>query len=241
LEQYVAGHIADSSSIDWCSPLWITDGAHKVWEHRGGIHVDPCGNPGSLKRVRAPITFMLPVRDGLKDAWHGNVIDDGGDGTLAETVYVNSPFGAYYMHQVTKQILLPKELKAKCDELAVDPAKPTKEEKRVQRLLRAEYELQQISDWVGKCAVEATQHGMQVMQLGPANVETNGWQDFIETTANAILFPRGRIYFELVDFSTGEVLKTGPAPMACALSYWGDEPEKFRDVYKERGSVHILR
>lgn len=235
----MAGHIADSASIDWCSPLWITDGAKEVL---GEIDVDPCGNKASEKRVKANLTLMLPEHDGLKTNWRDFRISmpDNDDSRQFRTFYCNSPFGTYYIHKETKQILLPKQLKNVLEAMCVDADTPTAEEKRRMKELKAKYETQTIADWVEKCATEA-QAGMEGIQLGPLNADTTAWQDFIEETAAAILYIRGRVYFEQIDLETLQLLKTGPAPMACALTYWGSTPDLFAKVFAEHGHTHILR
>jgi hypothetical protein len=232
----MAGHIADSGNINWCSPLWITQGASTVM---GGIDLDPCGNPGSKDRIGARHTFMLPDQNGIITDWE--VVN----GDHIKSVYVNSPFGRYYQNRVTGQITLPKDFKK-------EYLSRKEEDAEAANVWRAWFEANNdtysIGDWVRRCG-DAGAKGLSVMQLGPANVGTTTWQDVIEETANAIFYPRGRLYFENVDFETGAVLQTGPAPMDCAVAYWGPNAEGFKTVFegidpgtgKKLGSVHILR
>jgi hypothetical protein len=242
----MAGHIADAGSIHWCSPLWIPDGAHEVL---GGIGIDPCGNIGSVQRIKAKVTLTLPEDNGLEDPWH---VRKDADEPI-ESFYENPPFGTYYMHNTTREILLPKELKAMCEALMSVSSRLTnawsdKEAKAKVKELRAQYTLHSIDDWRKKGAETWTKYGVPGIHLGPGNTDTVCWQEVIEETAAAILYIKGRVYFELVAFDgrLGEdglplVLATGPAPMACNLVYWGDNPDLFAKVFAEHGHTHILR
>ncbi|CAB4127425.1 hypothetical protein UFOVP75_190 [uncultured Caudovirales phage] len=211
----MAGHIADSKSISWCSPLWVTDAAKAVFGG-GGIDLDPCANAGSIRRTGAYYNYTLPDNDGLVDSW------EAVDGVAIQSIYVNPPFGSYYMNLLTKHIVMGKEYRQMVEEGHDMKA----------------YKKLGIEDWRKRCA-EVAAKGIEIIHLGPANVETIPFQDYIEGTAQAIAYPRGRLYYEEVD-SDGAILQTGPAPMASAIVYWGENPQTFKDAYLPFGSVHIL-
>jgi len=206
----MAGHIASSSNIDWCTPLWITDGIREVFDDRE-IHLDPCSNLSSIHRVKAVVNFRLPQNDGLKDSWTQTMAN----GQLTRNAYVNPPFGAIYTHRVTKEVLLPKAFR---------------EVKQPE--IRAQYERSTIADWVRRCSIYAPV--VEIAQLGPANCDTQAWHTYIEGTASAALYVEGRIAFELIDPETGAVVGTGPAPMPCALAYWGHNVDRFRKIFRGR-------
>lgn len=237
-ENKMAGHIADSSNINWCSPLWITDNSRIVM---GGIDLDPCGNPASARRTWALHTKMLPRDNGIEDDWSEV------EGRSITSVYVNSPFGRYFQSKTTRKITLPTEMRRAHAEVHAlhgpEVAAKWKSD------FMADNNSYSIADWVRKCSWVHAAHNIQAMQLGPANVGTTTWHDIIEETASAIFYPRGRLYFENVDFETGEVLQTGPAPMDCAMAYWGPNTKLFKKVFEsvpageknKLGHVHILR
>ncbi len=246
----MAGHIASSSAIDWCTPLWITDNAPEVFGKPIGL--DPCANPGSIDRVKAQVNYTLPGNDGLVDTWQPLApCPDGCTANVAvDNSFVNSPFGTCYMNKVTREIVMPKELTEHLKKFETKALRAA-----ARRAFMLEHTKYCIADWVKRCAKEHDENNMQVMQLGPANVDTKAWQRFIigkvkgervmgkngPLGASAILYMEGRLRFELVDFVTKKVVGTGPAPMACALSYWGLNITAFERVYAKYGDVRILR
>lgn len=91
----MAGHIADSASVDWCTPDWIVEGVRETFD--GSPDLDPCSNQWS--RVGAKVEYMLPEHDGLEDGWG------------YKTIYVNPPFGVGYIHRLSKDFKTPKEFR----------------------------------------------------------------------------------------------------------------------------------
>lgn len=281
---------AAAESVDWCSPLWVTDGVHQVL---GGIDLDPCANPGSIPRIKAAVNYYLPDHgDGLADPWGGSdhydkrvlICQDGllkwvetqapapvvAKGSTLRSVkngYSNPPFGTYYIHAHSKEILVPKDFNKRAEELvgAGDP-KTAKDgefrmsaedwKKAVGKMKKAMlsddvgfgsfggWERHSIADWAKKASDEADKHDLNWIHLGPASVGVKYWRKYVEKTAAAVLFIGGRLRFELVDFTTLQVISTGnAAPMDCALVLWTKDPvvlKRFAEVFGDKGSVHLL-
>lgn len=238
------GHGEASASIHWCSPLWITDGAAEVFRAREGVQgidLDPCANPGSVPRVKARVNLYLPRNDGLADDWSRPAVGVPEDERVAcRNAYVNSPFGRYHFNPTTREVLAPKEVEARATALHAQYIDPKKAKKHVLE----GFESHTIADWVEKCRAEHEVNGLDVIQLGPAAVDTVYWQDNILVNATAVLWIRGRVRFELVDMATMQVVSVGdPAPMSTALSLWTNEHRvwaKFFEVFSGYGRIQIL-
>lgn len=200
----MAGHINDSSNLDWNTPAQILDPTRLVLLN---IDLDPCSN--STSKVGAAVNYSLPEHDGLEDTW---LVNKGGT-----TVYVNPPYGRCYIHKTSRDILLPKQLKARLEAIADAGARA---------LEKKQWRGVSVIDWVKK-ANTSSQAGAEVIMLIPAAVDTKHWQAVIFPEATAICYVRGRIKFD------GNV--KGPAPMACACIYWGPQGERFCHVFKDIG------
>jgi hypothetical protein len=73
----MAGHIKDSTSVHWNTPLWLAEAAQMALG--GVIELDPCSNEHSI--VPAQTKIRLP-QNGLEVAWSNY-----------RTIYVNPPYG----------------------------------------------------------------------------------------------------------------------------------------------------
>lgn len=225
LERAVAGHIESSASVDWNTPAWVIERLNKLW---GRIGLDPCSNPGSI--VNALFSFLLPFYDGLVDPWHEV------EGERVKSVYVNPPFGAYYQHDTTDEIMAQKPWRAHIKAIRDEHGdKAADAEKKL-------WTRHTIVEWIKRCEDTWQNHGVDVVQLGPASVDTKHWQKHIFKTATAALMIEGRMKFTLevtVATEDGEVtsIETGPAPMACALVYWGKDPDEFERLFSDCGTV----
>ena len=85
------------------------------------------------------------------------------------------------------------------------------------------YRRQTLSQWIDK----ADRFQGQSILLIPAAVDTKWWQGAIFQHAGGVCFIRGR-----VAFGGGA---PGPAPMACALVYFGERERRFRDFFSPLG------
>lgn len=90
----MAGHIADSSNINWCTPKEILVAVRLLFN--GDPDLDPCSNSHSL--VNAKLSYSLPKVNGLLEKWNYS------------TVFVNPPFGKCYINDKL-ELLLPKQYK----------------------------------------------------------------------------------------------------------------------------------
>jgi hypothetical protein len=254
------GHGEASASIHWCSPLWITDGAAEVFRAREGVEgidLDPCANPGSLPRVKARLGLYLPRNDGLADNWQHPTNGVDPFSKDMRNAYVNSPFGRYHFNPKTREVLAPKEVEERAVARLIESARVggstgiAVTEKVMKAHMAAAkkavlegFEPHTIADWVEKCRAEHQTSGMDIIQLGPAAVDTVYWQDNILVNATAVLWIRGRVRFELVDMVTMQVVSVGdPAPMACALSLWTRNWKvlaAFKRVFAEYGRIQVL-
>lgn len=204
----MAGHIASSSSVDWNTPEEILTPVRALFAADGGIHLDPCSNPGSL--VGARESFSLPNVNGLKAPWFTDT---------TRTAYVNPPFGTYSMHRESRDVLLPKQLKAQLDKLP----------KADVAAFKAQYERCSLKDWLTKTAREiASNPGSQAVVCCPAGVGTWGWQATVFPSCSAICWMQGRPWF--VGAEAG-------SPMDCALVYWGPHIVLFRKIFASVGHV----
>lgn len=226
----MAGHIPDSLSVDWCTQDSIVEGVHKALG--GPPALDPCSNPHS--RVGALVSYTLERgNDGLIDPWN------------APTTFVNPPFGkGWYKARPDgrRDYMWPAERAA----LVSNTGPFTGLSKAEVKKILAEYTPVSIADWIKKCA-EVGHHeeadSPRVIGLIPAYPGTKAWQQDVWPRARAVFFPKGRLHFRLVyaqpDGSTVE--KTGPAPMDCAMPYWGPTGglQAFVDAFRKMGHVVV--
>lgn len=194
----MAGHIASSSSVNWNTPDKVLKAVRALFKT---IDLDPCSNANSI--VNASNEFRLPSNDGLADSWARSGV---------KTVFVNPPFGSYYMHYRTKQVLLPTAMKDMVDEGFVD---------------KKDYLHISLKDWVAKAEAEHRK-GLEIIMLLPSAVGTKAWQKHIFETADAVCFVQGRLTF--IGAKTG-------APMDCACVYWGERTEEFAEAFSDLGFV----
>lgn len=174
----------------------------------GPIGVDPCWNKYACTEPLAAFDLNDGV-DGLEMPWY--------DPNLPG-VYCNPPFGKCRYHVPTGRVLTPAEFKIYSGSD------------------RDEFKKSSIKDWIQKCSRSATQ-GAEVIFLGPAAVDTAGWQEYIFPTAQALCLPRGRLKFGEPGALLSNTVEGGPAPMACAIVYWGPNQDRFHRAFKAFGPV----
>lgn len=148
--------------------------------------------------VHALTEMALPRVDGLLEPW-----------APYATVFVNPPYGASYKHKGTGAVLA------------------TKAYRQLPKSEQVQYTCSRIGDWVRKCRDSHRDHKTQVIALLPAAVDTRHWQDIIFRSAAAIFFPRGRLHFLNPNRTDNKRASGEVAPMACALVYWGSDPQLF--------------
>lgn len=90
-----------------------------------------------------------------------------------------------------------------------------------------------IKNWLAKCAFAYEEYGSQVLALVPIAANTAHWKKYVFTKAKSICFLYDtRLRFLEKGKDTGK-----GAPMACAMVYWGDNQERFYEVFIEHGAV----
>jgi hypothetical protein len=90
-----------------------------------------------------------------------------------------------------------------------------------------------IKNWLAKCAYAHDKYDSEVLALVPIAANTAHWKRFVFTKAKAICF----LYDTRLKFlENGQDTGKG-APMACAMIYWGNQYQKFYDVFIEHGAV----
>jgi len=94
-----------------------------------------------------------------------------------------------------------------------------------------------IKNWLAKCSYANEKYGSEVIALVPIAANTAHWKRFVFTKATAICF----LYDTRLKFlENGNDTGKG-APMACSMIYWGNNYERFYDVFIEHGAVVDIR
>ena len=88
-----------------------------------------------------------------------------------------------------------------------------------------------IYDWINRCHDAFKDFGSEVVALIPVAVNTKHWKRFIFGGATSICF----LADTRLKFINGKNDKG--APMACAIIYWGNQPEAFYEVFSNYGAV----
>ena len=90
-----------------------------------------------------------------------------------------------------------------------------------------------IKNWLAKCALTRQKYHNQIIALVPVATNTGHWKQSVFGQANAICF----LYDTRLKFlENGKDVGKG-APMSCAMIYWGDNYDRFYDVFIEHGAV----
>lgn len=90
-----------------------------------------------------------------------------------------------------------------------------------------------IKHWLRRCAVARELHDSQVLALVPVATNTAHWKLYVWGAATGIAFlydTRLKFLVEGKDGGKG-------APMSCAMVYWGDNFERFEEVFTRFGAV----
>lgn len=94
-----------------------------------------------------------------------------------------------------------------------------------------------IKHWLRRCKQANLDHGSEVMALVPVAVNTKHWKQFVWGHASAVCF----LYDTRLKFLVEGKDEGKGAPMACAMVYWGSNPEKFLEVFIEFGAAIDIR
>lgn len=90
-----------------------------------------------------------------------------------------------------------------------------------------------IKDWLRKCEESHRLYGSDVLALIPVATNTGHWKKYVYGKATAICF----LYDTRLRFLVcGEDAGKG-APMSCAMIYWGQNFDRFSQVFMRFGAV----
>ncbi|MCX5674982.1 MAG: DNA N-6-adenine-methyltransferase [Planctomycetota bacterium] len=90
-----------------------------------------------------------------------------------------------------------------------------------------------IKDWLRRCADAHKRYGSEVIALVPVATNTSHWKEYVWGKATAVCFLYDtRLRFLVAGKDVGK-----GAPMSCAMVYWGENFEKFLEVFTEFGAV----
>lgn len=90
-----------------------------------------------------------------------------------------------------------------------------------------------IKNWLYRCALAHSTHGAEVLALVPVATNTGHWKRYVFGKARAVCF----LYDTRLRFLVNGKDGGKGAPMSCAMVYWGDHYERFRDTFKKHGAV----
>ena len=98
---------------------------------------------------------------------------------------------------------------------------------------RNKYNKTTIKDWIKKCYESSIKYNSEVLALIPVATNTSHWKEYIFKKANAICFINDtRLKFRI----NGNENNKG-CPVACCMVYWGNNFNKFNEVFKEYGAI----
>ena len=90
-----------------------------------------------------------------------------------------------------------------------------------------------IKNWLAKCALTHQKHNSEILALVPVATNTGHWKQSIFGQAKAICF----LYDTRLKFLENGLDVGKGAPMSCAMIYWGQDYDKFYDIFIEHGAV----
>lgn len=90
-----------------------------------------------------------------------------------------------------------------------------------------------IKSWLAKCAAAYEEFSSEVLALVPIAANTEHWKKYVFTKAKAICF----LYDTRLRFLENGKESGKGAPMACAMVYWGDNYDRFYEVFIGHGAV----
>ncbi|MEH0007570.1 MAG: DNA N-6-adenine-methyltransferase [Flavobacteriales bacterium] len=90
-----------------------------------------------------------------------------------------------------------------------------------------------IKNWLAKCALTHQKYGSEILALVPVATNTGHWKQSVFGQAAAICF----LYDTRLKFLENGMDVGKGAPMSCAVIYWGQNCDKFYDVFIRYGAV----
>ena len=90
-----------------------------------------------------------------------------------------------------------------------------------------------IKDWLAKCALTHQKYGSEILALVPVATNTGHWKQSVFGQARTICF----LYDTRLKFLENGLDVGKGAPMSCSMIYWGQDYDKFHDIFIEYGAV----
>ena len=90
-----------------------------------------------------------------------------------------------------------------------------------------------IKNWLAKCALTHSKYKSEILALIPVATNTSHWKQSIFGEATAICF----LYDTRLKFLENGLDIGKGAPMSCCIVYWGNDYEKFYNLFIEHGAV----
>lgn len=90
-----------------------------------------------------------------------------------------------------------------------------------------------IKDWIKKCEEAYQTYHAEVLALIPVATNTRHWKDYIFGKATGICF----LYDTRLRFMLNGELDEKGAPMSCAMVYWGNEVNRFVELFSPYGAA----
>jgi len=93
-----------------------------------------------------------------------------------------------------------------------------------------------IKNWLKRCAETNEKYNSEILALIPVATNTSHWKEYIWDKAKGICF----LYDTRLKFRINGSENNKGSPMACVIVYWGDNYEKFNNIFKIFGKVIYL-
>lgn len=90
-----------------------------------------------------------------------------------------------------------------------------------------------IKNWLAKCVISHKKYNSEILALIPVATNTRHWKQSVFGQARAICF----LYDTRLKFLENGLDIGKGAPMSCSLVYWGNNYDKFYDIFIEFGAV----
>jgi hypothetical protein len=94
-----------------------------------------------------------------------------------------------------------------------------------------------IKHWLYQCAHANKNYGSEVLALVPVATNTGHWKEYVWGQAAAVCF----LYDTRLRFLVEGKEQGKGAPMSCAMIYWNNDIDIFREVFIKYGAVVDLR
>jgi len=94
-----------------------------------------------------------------------------------------------------------------------------------------------IRHWLAKCAEAHKKYGSELLALVPVATNTGHWKKSVFGNATAICF----LYDTRLKYLENGKDSGKGAPMSCAMIYWGNNYQKYYDVFINHGAVVDIR